>query len=330
MPGRYYLNPRAYQTTKIPTRVQTWIMKGGFSTREIALTVADDGRIAQSSRPVEADVPDYAADRAVIATIEGWRVPIELRMLVQVHPRDAPRVVSAVGDLDAVETKIATPGIRSVVRNITGQPDRKVLDLIERRDELESLVEQKMAIELSKAGVTLKEIRFGDPVIPPELLVAREREQLAQQLKKTYEQEQAAQTQRAVVERARSEADEQRRLVAAEIDVKVAAQSKQRLHYEGEGERLKLTEIASGQEAQAQVLGKENAKELAMLQAILGAAVANPQIVKVPVVAVTGEATGLAGAAAVLGASNIVNWGATASEASEDTQPPAGEAHATR
>jgi regulator of protease activity HflC (stomatin/prohibitin superfamily) len=312
MPGRYYLNLRAYQPTKIPTRVQTWVMKGGFLTREIALTVADDGRITQSSESKTVEVPGYAVDRAVIATIEGWRVPIELRMLVQVNPGDAPLVVSAVGDLKAVESKIATPGIRSVVRNITGQSERKVLDLIERREDLEALVEQSMATELAKAGVTLREIRFGDPVIPPELLVAREREQLAQQLEKTYQQEQLAQRERAAVERARAQADEQHRLVAAEIDVKVAEQTKQRLHLEGEGEKLRLTEIARGQEAQASVLGKENAKELAMLKEILNAAVANPKIVKVPTVAVTGPGSGLEGAAAVLGASNIVNWGSTA------------------
>jgi len=43
-------------------------------------------------------------------------------------------------------------------------------------------VEELIRPEGLKAGVEIKEIRFADPAIPPELLVARQREQLAQQL----------------------------------------------------------------------------------------------------------------------------------------------------
>ena len=45
-----------------------------------------------------------------------------------------------------------------------------------------------------------------------------------------------------------------------------------------------------------------------MLKEILAAAQANPDIVKVPTVHVQGAGTSLEGAAAVLGASNIVKW----------------------
>ena len=262
------------------------------------------------------------ADAAITTTIEGWRVPVEVRVLVQVNPLDAPRVVAAVGTLNDVEEKIGTPTLRSVVRNVTGEPGRQVLDLINKRGEIEQQVAAALSPELAKAGVTLKEIRFGDPIIPPELLVARQREQLATQLEATYEQEQMAQLKRVEVERARAEATEQPRIVAAEINVKVAEQTKRQLQLQGEGEKLKLMEIAAGQRAQVEVLGQESAKQLAMLKEILAAAVQNPEIVKVPSVLVGHDASSLEGAAAVLGASNIVQWARDLSTGSAATKAP--------
>jgi len=89
--------------------------------------------------------------------------------------------------------------------------------------------------------------------------------------------------------------------------VQVANQTKTKLQLEGEGEKLRLTEIAAGQKAQTEVLDKDRVLQLALLKEVLAAARENPDIVKVPTVLVQGaDAQGLTGAAAVLGASNIV------------------------
>jgi len=321
-PNRYYLNTEAYDPVIVPTTIQTWSYKGGYTQREISLTVDSEGNITQRAKEFAVPIPKGVADAAITTTIEGWRVPVEVRVLVQVNPLDAPRVVAAVGTLNDVEEKIGTPTLRSVVRNVTGEPGRQVLDLINKRGEIEQQVAAALSPELAKAGVTLKEIRFGDPIIPPELLVARQREQLATQLEATYEQEQMAQLKRVEVERARAEATEQPRIVAAEINVKVAEQTKRQLQLQGEGEKLKLMEIAAGQRAQVEVLGQESAKQLAMLKEILAAAVQNPEIVKVPSVLVGHDASSLEGAAAVLGASNIVQWARDLSTGSAATKAP--------
>ena len=147
---------------------------------------------------------------------------------------------------------------------------------------------------------------MGEPAIPPELLVATLREQLAAQLKTTYIKEQQAQRQRIAVERERATADQQGQLVKAEIAKQAAKHRKRQLQLEGEGEKLKLIEIAKGQQAQANVLGKERAMQLQALEKTLAAAVANPAIVKVPTVLVNGTGSGYEGAAAVLGASNLL------------------------
>lgn len=317
LPNRYYLNLRAYSATKVSTRALTWFYQGGYTTRRIDLTVNNDGKIEQKeSEPFDVPVPEAAADSAIMLTVEGWRVPIEVRALVQVEPKNAPRVVASVGGINEVEDKIITPVIRSVLRNETGKIDDPstgtkgwhVKDLLTKRTELESVVEQAVIPEGAKAGVTIKEIRFGDPVIPPELLIAEQRSQLAQQLKETFIQEKLAQAERVNAEKAKATADQQADLVKAEIAVQVAEQTKAKLQREGEGEKLRLMEIAAGQKAQTAVLGEERVLQLSMLKEIIAAAVHNPEIIKVPSVLVQGDkGNSLTGAAAVLGASNLTN-----------------------
>jgi hypothetical protein len=314
LPGTYYLNGRAYEVIKISTRVQAWEYRGGFSKRYVDLNIDQKGQITQRERKEDVPVPKDAADRAIMTQVEGWVVPLELRALVQVAPEDAPFVVASVGGIPEIEDRILTPAIRSVVRNVVGDKDRKVFDLLDKRSELETLVEEMIQPEGKKAGVSIREVRFGDPAIPPELLVARLREQLAGQLQKTYQEEKRAQDERILTEKARAEADKQDDLVAAEIAVKVAEQRKLASQKEGEGEKLRLMEIAAGQKAQAAVLGEDRVLQMALLKEVLAAAVQKPDIVKVPGVLVQG-AQGFEGAAAVLGSSNLAGFGGSRRDA---------------
>ncbi len=303
-PGKYYLNHRAYEVTIISTLIHAWTYKGGYLRRYIDLSVDQEGKITQRERRRDIPVPPNAVD-AIMARIEGWDVPLELRVLGQVTPEDAPFVVASVGGIKEVEDKVLTPAIRSVIRNVVGAKGRKVLDLQEQRAEIESRVEKRIQPEGQKAGLSIREVRFGEPIIPPELLVARRREQLAELLRRTYQREQEAQQERIKTENTRARADRQPQLVAAEIAVKVAEQRKRAAKLQGEGEKLRLLEIAAGQRAQAEVLGQDRVLQLALLEKMLAAAVKNPALVKVPNVLVQGAGSGLAGAAAILGQSNL-------------------------
>jgi hypothetical protein len=306
-PGRYYLNEKAFVSTIIPTRLQTWVYKGGYTARRINLTVSEEGKISQQEISEVIAVPVNAADRAINVRVEGWTVPVEMRVVVAVNPAHAAKVVASVGGLKQVEDNIITPAIRDILRTIGGEPERKVHDFITKRAEIVAAVESAIVPEGLKAGVTIQEVRMGEPAIPPELLVATLREQLANQLQTTYKQEQDAQRERIKVERERATADQQATLVAAEIQKKAAEFTKEQLRLLGEGEKLKLLEIAKGQEAQALVLGKKAALQLAALEKILEAAKQNDKIVKVPTVQVIGSEAGtFEGAAAILGSSNII------------------------
>jgi hypothetical protein len=319
-PGAYYLNRNAYEVTLVDTRVKTWEYKGGFVKRIIDLSVDQEGNIVQSERTENNPTPAEAADRAVFVKVEGWDIPQELRALVQVAPENAPVVVGAVGGLDEIEDRILTPVIRSIVRNVAGSeivlqdPNKpegtirrptRVLDLIENRDALEATIETIIKTEGRKAGVDIREIRLGEPSIPPELLVSKLREQLADQLSKAYERETEAQGKRIETEQARATANEQPRLVEAQIAVQVAGQREAERAALGRAERHYLEELARGQRAQADVLGQDRVALLQALEKLLVSLERKPELVglvgKLVPNTVVGSDSGMAGAAAIFG-----------------------------
>ena len=321
LPGAYYLNRHAYDITLVDTRVQTWEYKGGYRRRIIDLSIDQQGNLKQDERTVEEPVPATAVDRAVFVKVEGWDIPQELRVVAQISPENAPIVAGSVGGITEIEHRILTPLIRSIVRNVAGsniripkKPDdlsagydvrpTRVLDLIENRSAIEDTIENQIKIEARKAGVEIKEIRLGEPAIPPEILIARLRQQLADQLGQAYQRETQAQKQRIETEQARATANDQPRLVEAQIAVKVAEQKEDERAALGRAERQYLEEIAKGQSAQAGVLGQDRVAMLQALEKVLASFERQPQLISVlgklvPNTVVNGN--GLEGAAAILG-----------------------------
>ena len=320
-PNDYYINRNAYDVTLVSTRVTTLEFKGGYARRFIDIKVDGKGDFTQSERSININKPEESADTAVNTKVEGWEIPQELRAVVQITPENAPIVVAAVGGQDEVDKRIVIPSIRSHVRNVYGglltvtEPDAsgvqrtvtrptRAMDTIEQRPALEQAILTLARVDGRRAGVEVKEIRLGESAIPPELLLARQREQLAGQLKLAFIQEQSAQEQRQKTEQARATADQQRDLVAAQIAVQVARLEQDKRQAQGRAERLFLEEQAAGQTAQAEVLGKDSVLRLQQLKIVTELLATHPELLRnlnLPRVVVSGHGGGLEGAAAVLG-----------------------------
>jgi len=310
-PGQYYFNPEAFALTEIDTRAQVWTYSGGYRRANISLTVDAKGDIVQNRTEVDVPFNKEDADRAIFVKMEGWDVPLELRVVAQVSPAEASCVVAGVGTLKQVEDRVLTPSIRAITRDVaggsyeiteakvdeSGKPildkdgkpifvtvnrPTKVLDLINQRPLIEGEIERRIRPEAHKSCVTIREVRLGEPAIPPELLVAVRREQLATQLARAFVQERAAQEKRVDSEKAKATADQQSKLVEAEINVQRSVQNAQAARNEGQGERDKLSLISEGQQKQVGVLGPEATVKLRqfelMLETIAKFANAHPEV----------------------------------------------------
>src|SRR5258708_8738763 len=310
-PGKYYFPPDAFLITEIDTRAQVWTYAGGYKRSNIALTVDSKGDIVQTRSEENVPVDKDNADRAVFVKMEGWDVPLELRIVAQVSPAEASCVVAGVGTLKDVEDRVLTPSIRAITRDVAGgtyevteakvdengkplldgdgKPifvtvgrPTKVLELITQRHLTEGEIERRIRPEAQKSCITIREVRLGEPAIPPDLLVAVRREQLATQLAKAFIQERAAQEKRIDSEKAKEPANQQSKLVESEINVQRSVQNAQAARNEGQGERDKLSLISEGQQKQVGVLGPESTVKLRqfelMLDTIAKFANAHPEV----------------------------------------------------
>lgn len=327
-PGAYFFNPSLYQVTIVETRAQRWTYKGGYTRCTIDLTIDQQGQLTQQRDCVVREHnPDSHVDEAIFVKVEGWDIPIELRALVQVTPEQAAAVVASVGSLVEVENRIVTPAIRSVVRNIGGgfllapvpgefeengdpvvkRRATRALDFAEYRDYLEEAYEVAIKREGKKAGIRILEVKLGEPAIPPELLVARRRNQLAQQLAEAYIEERQAQNERVKTEKSRALADQQPKLVEQDIATQRSVLYMEEQKNRGNADKQYLAALASGQKAQSDVLGPDRVMALQALEKVLATLEAQPQIlsgITLPRTVVFGQG-GLEGPAAMLAGSNL-------------------------
>jgi len=223
--GLYYINTDAYKITMVPTVAQVYEYKGGYKKRTVDISVDAKGEIIEKFLDVDVQAVPTAADTAIFTKPEGWDVAQECRVLAQVSPEMAPFVVASLG-LNAenasqiIRDRVVTPIIRSVVRDVeggaqipikqmkavigpkgepvlneNGEPKTvlaqdfrpvQVLDLLANRASVEDAIKERARPESLKEGVTINEVRLSESSIPPELLIARKREQLAQQLTKAW------------------------------------------------------------------------------------------------------------------------------------------------
>src|SRR5215469_3611843 len=353
-PGQYYLNPEAFALTEIDTRAQVWTYARGYRRANISLTVDAKGDIVRSRTEVEVPKDKDNADVAVFVKMEGWDVPLELRVVAQVSPAEASCVVAGVGTLRQVEDRVLTPSIRAITRDVAGgsyeitEPKvdangkptiitvnrpTKVLDLINQRPLIEGEIERRIRPEAQKSCVTIREVRLGEPAIPPELLVAVRREQLATQLARAFIQEKAAQEKRIDSEKAKETANQQGTLVRAEIGVQASVQNALAARNEGQGERDKLTAIAAGQKSQVEVLGPDATRQLRQFELALDTiakfANANPQVIAAALtnaskfVPQTSINLGGSGSGSLLDAAGLLGGLITAGQTPAAPAPPA-------
>jgi len=293
MPNAYYqeANPYAYASTLFNTKIQTWVYKGGFTEREIIVSLSPDGKILQRENEIKHPLIESAADRAIsVKSNDGWVIHIEARMQVQAEPAYAPRIIASVGSLENMEDRVITPILRSVLRN-EGEK-REAVEFLNSRSKIESEVNDKIISEARKAGISVKDLRITHISIPPALLVPKKRTQLATQMLETYKQEKSSYDEQVKSNKVKALAEQQAELVMAQIEKEKAKEFKEMQRLKGEGVRLFLEEKAKGQKAIADVLGTDKAYELQVIDKIAQMLRENPNLATTPMVYSVGGSNG--------------------------------------
>jgi len=116
------------------------------------------------------------------------------------------------------------------------------MNFMQDRQDEQRKAEERAKIELEKYHVECVSVLICQIGLPQDLMDTQTMKIIAQQQQAMYQDQQKAEQTRIATEKTRSEADQQKNLVEAEIGVKIAEQNKQKAirFAEGEAESIRL------------------------------------------------------------------------------------------
>ena len=247
-PGRQPLNTRIMRVELVPTTniVLNW------ATR------------------TEAHGYDSSLSSITVRSRDGFSFNLDVAQIIHVGALDAPRVISRVGSMQNLVDHVLEPIVGNYFRN--SSQEYTVLDYLTNRAERQRDAAMFIRTALAAYNVQAVDTLIGDIVPPAQLMTTQTDRKLAEEQRKTYEVQQAAQTQRQALVRETSIADIQSDLVKSEQGVNIAelnanSQVKKvrgeaesaKLRAGGEAESIRLRAIADSEATRLRGVGEAEA-----------------------------------------------------------------------
>ena len=243
---------------------------------------------------------DAKLSSITVRSRDGFGFNLDVAQIIHVGALDAPKVISRVGSMQNLVDHVLQPIVGNYFRN--SAQSFTVLDFLSARSERQCQAAEHIHVALAAYDVQAIDTLIGDITPPAELMKTQTERKIAEEQRKTYEVQEAAQIQRQQLVRQTSLADIQQQVVGAEQGVSIAelnanAHIKQatgdseamRLRAQGEAEAIRATGQAKSEAYRAGVesLGGQAYTAIQLMQ-IVGER--NVRIV--PDVAVSGTDSG--------------------------------------
>jgi uncharacterized membrane protein YqiK len=285
-PGKHPINTRVMKAELVPTTniVLNWAAR------------------------TEAHNYDSKLNSITVRSKDGFSFNLDVAQIIHVGAPEAPKVISRVGSMQNLVDHVLQPIVGNYFRNAAQA--YTVLDFLSARSERQTEAANHIKKAIGAYDVQAIDTLIGDITPPAALMETLTDRKIAEEQRKTYEVQQAAQTQRQQLVRETAMADIQKDMVKSEQGVNIAeleahAQIKQaegeaesiRLRAQGEAEAIRVTGDAKAQSylAGAKALGARGYTAVQLMQ-IIG----EEDVQIVPDIAVSGNQGGGSGMAEAL------------------------------
>jgi len=273
-PGVYYLNRWAYIAYIIPTTNLTI----DWADEAMATAVATEEDARAGGKRLQLFNP-----LAVISR-EGFEMRVGVKVVIRVRPEQAPLMVAKIGSIENLIDHVVHPMIDSSFRNQASSSE--AMNFMQDRADEQMKAEARTREELEKYHVECVSVLISQIILPQELMEIHTRRVIAAQQQDMYVEQQKSEEKRIDTENTRAKADKQVELVAAQIGVQVAEQTKQKMineaegrarsvELEGEAEGKKIlavgTATAEAYEKQVAAVGQMNLAGIEVTKSIAGA-----------------------------------------------------------
>ncbi len=220
-PGVYYLNRWAYIAYIIPTTNLT-----------IDWAEENQGNGDQGSQTGTIQRAQLFNPLAVISR-DGFEMRVSVKVIIRVRPDQAPLMVAKIGSVENLIDHVIHPMIDSSFRNQASST--QAMNFMQDRAVEQTKAEERAREELQKYHVECVSVLISQIILPQELMEVQTRRVIASQQQEMFVEQQRSEAKRVDTENTRATADRQAELVAAQIGVQVAEQTKQKTILEAEG-----------------------------------------------------------------------------------------------
>ena len=227
-PGRYYVNTLAISPIVIPTTNQT-----------VEWTA---GEVANTFNPFE------------VISKDGFTMQLEVRVVFRVKPEDAPFMVAKIGGIERLIQNVMHPLIDSIFRNQASESS--AMAYLQNRHEEQERAEARVRAHLLKYHVDVVNVLICHIHLPEELMKTQTEKILAEQRQNMYNAQREAEEKRIQLEKTKSQADNQKDLMAATVGVEIASKRAEQRKAEGEGEAHYIQQTGRAEAEKMRLMGE--------------------------------------------------------------------------
>ena len=227
-PGRYYVNTLAISPIVIPTTNQT-----------VEWTA---GEVANTFNPFE------------VISKDGFTMQLEVRVVFRVKPEDAPFMVAKIGGIERLIQNVMHPLIDSIFRNQASESS--AMAYLQNRHEEQERAEARVRAHLLKYHVDVVNVLICHIHLPAELMKTQTEKILAEQRQNMYNAQREAEEKRIQLEKTKSQADNQKDLMAATVGVEIAGKRAEQRKAEGEGEAHYIQQTGRAEAEKVRLMGE--------------------------------------------------------------------------
>ena len=197
-PGKHPLNTRVMKVELVPTTniVLNWASR------------------------TESHHFDEKLSSITVRSKDGFAFNLDVAQIIHVGALDAPKVISRVGSMQNLVDHVLQPTVGNYFRN--SAQDYTVLDFLSARGQRQTEAAEHIRKAIGAYDVQAIDTLIGDINPPAELMTTQTDRKIAEEQRKTYETQRAAQEQRQQLVRQTSLADIQHQVVGAEQGVNIA------------------------------------------------------------------------------------------------------------
>jgi uncharacterized membrane protein YqiK len=187
---------------------------------------------------------DTKFDPIVAISKDGFTIKVSVKVVVCVKPDMAPFMVAKIGSIENLISNVVHPLIDSSFRNQASSTS--AMEFLQDRSNQQTKAENHTRSELNRYFVETVSVLICGIELPQDLMDTQTRKIIAEQQTAMYAAQQTAETARITMENKKAEANQQGKLVEAEMGVSIERKNKERRVIEAEASRDSATIEAEG------------------------------------------------------------------------------------